>query len=271
MTASTITGAVGAPASTPFGRFAGLRSLFRKDVTEWVRGKRAWVILAVTTAFMILTAANSWFVHQIAAGLPAGEVPQEQLGSLVPADNLIAAIASQMFVVAAIFVAGSLLARERESGTLAWVASKPVTRASIWASKWVSSTVMLAVVAGIVPLGISVAVVTLLYGVPPIGLIVGIVAGVVATIAFFTAVGFALGTVIPGQAATIAAGFTVWALLPMIGGILPIEAYLPTSILSWPAAALTGQAAPIATPIAWFVVTAGLAGLAIRRMGRIEL
>jgi len=190
---------------------------------------------------------------------------------MAPVDNLLVSVSAQIFVVAAIFVAGSLMAREREAGTLAWVASKPVTRASIWTSKFVSATGMLALVAGIVPLAATVVLVTVLYGAPPIGVVIGLAAGIIAAIAFFTALGLGFGTILPGQAASIAAGFGVFALLPIIGSILPIAEFLPTSMVSWPAAALSGASVSWVTPVAWLVVTGGLTALAIRRVGRMEL
>ena len=114
-------------AASAFGRFAGLRPLLRKDITEWMRGRRAAVVFALSTAFMVLTAANAWIVARITEGLPSDVEPPAP-GSLVPLDNLLAAIGSQIFVFAAIFAVASVLVRERESGTLAWVASKPVSR-----------------------------------------------------------------------------------------------------------------------------------------------
>jgi hypothetical protein len=41
--------------------------------------------------------------------------------------------------------------------------------------------------------------------------------------------------------------------------------------LAWPAAALSGASVSFVTPVAWIVVTGVLAGLSIRRMGRLEL
>lgn len=270
MTASII-GADAAPVSSSFGRFAGVRQLVRKDATEWVRSRRIWVILATVTTFLVLTAANSRIVHLIAPSAGSGESPRE-LPSLGPTENLVGALATQMFVIAAIFVAGSLLARERESGTLAWVASKPVTRASIWASKWISSTAILSVVAGLIPLAITAAVVTLLYGAPPVGIVIGLALGLAAVTAFFVALGLALGTVIPGQAATIATTLTIFALMPMIAGAIPDGmSYIPTTMVTWPAAAIAGEAVPMITPVIWFASTVVLMVLAIRRIGRIEL
>jgi ABC-type transport system involved in multi-copper enzyme maturation permease subunit len=274
MTASIIGGPSGAtPVSVPFGPFAGFRPLLRKDATEWIRARRTWVILAVSGLFMVLAAANSWLISRFADTLPPGEAVQSNLGSLVPADNVLAAVASQIFVIATVMAAGSLLARERETGTLSWVASKPVTRRSIWLSKWASSTAMLSILAGLIPLAATVAVVTVLYGAPPVALVVGLSIGIVAVVAFFAAVGLAAGAFLPGQPAAIAAGIAVLALLPVIAGLIPfpIDAYLPTSMLAWPVGALSGQAVSFATPIAWLVVTSGVVAISIRRMGRLEL
>ena len=100
---------------------------------------------------MVLTAANGWITNQIAANVPDG-VEAPEVGSLVPLDNLFAAVGAQVWVLAAIFAVGSLIVAERQSGTLSWVASKPVSRSAIWISKWLSSTGMLAVSAVIVPM-----------------------------------------------------------------------------------------------------------------------
>ena len=45
MTAIAIADA-GRAASPTAGRFLGLRPLLRKDRTEWMRGKRAWIVAA---------------------------------------------------------------------------------------------------------------------------------------------------------------------------------------------------------------------------------
>ena len=71
MTAQTIGGAVAAPRPAD-RRLAGFGALVRKDLTEWTRGFRAWVVLAVTAAFMTLTAANGWITSRLIAALPAG-------------------------------------------------------------------------------------------------------------------------------------------------------------------------------------------------------
>jgi ABC-2 type transport system permease protein len=271
MTAQIVSGAVAAPRPAE-RRVAGFGALVRKDVTEWTRGFRAWVVLAVTTGFMVLTAANGWITSQIIAALPEGaEAPAPS--SLVPMDNLLAAVGAQIFVLAAIFAVGSLIVSERQSGTLAWVASKPVSRSAIWLAKWASSSAMLAVAAVVLPLVATVAVVVVLYGAPPVAAVAGFAAGMIALVAFFAAVGLAAGTIVPGQPAVIAVGFVVFALLPVIGGILgdAVNALLPTSILPWFAGLATGMPVGWTTPVAFAVVTAAVAGLGLYRMNRMEL
>lgn len=271
MTAHIVSGAVAAPRPAD-RRFAGFGALVRKDLTEWTRGFRAWVVLAVTSAFMVLTAANGWITSRIIAALPEGAAAPAP-ASLVPMDNLLAAVGAQVFVLAAIFAVGSLIVSERQSGTLAWVASKPVSRSSIWLAKWASSSAMLALAGVVMPLVATVAVVTVLYGAPPVAAVAGFAAGMIALVVFFAAVGLAAGTIVPGQPAVIAVGFVVFALLPVLGGVLgdDVAALLPTSILAWFAGLATGMPVGWTTPVAFAVVTAAVAGLGLYRMNRMEL
>ena len=40
-------------------RLLGLRNLVRKDLAEWMHGKRPWLVLGITTTVFALAAANS--------------------------------------------------------------------------------------------------------------------------------------------------------------------------------------------------------------------
>jgi ABC-type transport system involved in multi-copper enzyme maturation permease subunit len=256
------------PADRPL---AGLGALVRKDAAEWIRGRRTWVVASITGTFMALTAANGWITAQIAANVPDAEVATP--GSQLPVDNLLAAVGAQIWVLAAIFAVGSLIVVERQSGTLSWVASKPVSRTAIWMSKWLTSTAMLAVSAVLIPMVATVATVAVLYGAPSAAMVVGLGVGMVAVVAFFVAVGLAAGTFLPGQPAVIAAGFGVFAVMPILPAILPFDVapFLPTSMLTWAATLVTGGAVSIVTPVAWVVVTAAVVAVAVNRMARMEL
>ena len=252
----------------------GLRALVRKDVAEWIHGSRAVVVLAIVSLFMTLAAANMWINAWVIANVPeAAAGGADKMISLDPLANLMAGVASQIFVFATIFVAMSLLVRERESGTLAWIASKPVNRSSILVSKWLSASAVLWVVAGIVPLVLSAVVVTVLYGAPALGAVLVLAIGVGATIAFFVAVALAASTFQASQPAVAGITFAVLLVPTLLGAIVPFDlaSVLPTGILSWTMGLASGASVGFATPIAWLAGMVFLAVIGSRRMATLEL
>jgi ABC-2 type transport system permease protein len=270
---TAIAGATSVATPSTSGRFLGLRPLLRKDGIEWMRGKRAWIVALLTTLFMVLTAANGAITTYIRTNFPQPGMEGIPMPSLDPIVNLLAATGSQIFVIAAIFAVANLIVHERDTGTLAWVASKPVSRGSIWLSKWISSSVILAVAAAIVPFAITVGLVVVLYGPVEAAPILMVAIGMVAAVTFYAAVGLAAGSVLPGVPAILAVGLGVLFLVPTLAGLLPINVmpYLPTEILGWSVGFAGGQDVGWVTPIAWAIGTAALAAFAIWRMERIEL
>jgi ABC-2 type transport system permease protein len=273
MTASTISSSArpaGRTGST--GRLSGVGPLFRKDLADWRHGKRLWVVLTVTTLILVLTAANGAITSWVVANTPGAEAPSEPI-SLAPLDNFMAAIASQFILLVAILGAMSLLVAEREHGTLAWVASKPVSRPAIWVSKWLAAAVALSVIAGLLPMLVTFAVSSVLYGLVDIGAALVVAAGVVASVTFITAVVLAASTVISNQAAVAAIGFAVLFIPQIVVGLLPgdIGAFLPTSILPWAMGLAIGADVGLITPIAWAASLVILAAFAAWRMDKMEL
>ena len=273
MTASTIPATQAASQHHLWTRSTlGFRPLVAKDIAEWAHGPRALVVFVVTAIFMALSAANSWINAWIIANLPNAETGSAPI-SMVPIDNVMAAVSTQIFVVAAIFASMSLLVAEREHGTLAWVASKPVARGGIWISKAASASIVLWFAAVVAPIAIVTAVVTILYGAPPIAPVVAVIVGGGAAVAFFVAVVLAASTLVSSQPAVAAIGLAVMFLPSILGGLLPvsIEPYLPTSILGWAAGLGAGADVGFATPIAWAISIVALTALAVSRMERLEL
>ena len=90
-------------------------------------------------------------------------------------------------------------------------------------------------------------------------------------IALFVAIGLATATVVTSQAAVAAIGLGVLFLPQLIGGLLPIAEYLPTSIVEWALVAASGQAAGFATPLSWGLSVAALVAFSLQRMDRMEL
>ena len=255
----------------PADRLVGFGPLFRKELREWAHSKRIWVIVAVTTAFLALTAANGAITSWLVANVPGGEAPEGPI-SLDPTVNFFAAVSTQFFVIVAIFAAMSLLIGERDRGTLSWVASKPVSRASIWMSKWAAASVVLVIGAGIIPLVVSYGLATVLYGPVGIDTLVFAAIGASASITFMVAVVLAASVVVSNQAAVAAIGFVVFFLPQLLAGLFPVDItpILPSSILTWAISPVIGAEMAIATPIAWTVSLIALVGFASWRMERLE-
>ena len=272
MTASIVSSPARIAGRTLAGRLIGFAPLVRKDLGEWTHGKRLWVILVVTTLFMALSAANGAIVNWIIANAPS-DATVPQAASMVPLDNFLAAIGSQIFVMVAIFASMSLLVAERERGTLSWVASKPVSRGAIWVAKWTASAAVVSIVAGIVPLAVTFGLVVVLYGMVSAGVVAMTIVGTVASIVFIVAVVLAASTVVSNQPAAAAIGFAVFFLPSLFLGLSPVDLapYLPTSILPWAVGLGTGADVGLATPIAWAISVIGLAAFATWRLGRMEL
>ena len=255
----------------PADRLAGFGPLFRKELREWAHSKRIWVILAATTAFMALTAANGAITSWLVANVPGGEAPEGPI-SLDPMVNFLAAVSTQFFVIVAIFAAMSLLVGERDRGTLSWVASKPVSRAAIWLSKWAAASIVVSLVAGIIPLAATFGLAIVLYGPVGIDAFVFAAIGVTASITFMVAVVLAASVVVSNQAAVAAIGFVVFFLPQLLAGLLPVDIspVLPSSILTWALSPVIGAEMGIVTPIAWAVSLIALVGFASWRMERLE-
>ena len=127
------------------------------------------------------------------------------------------------------------------------------------------------VLAGLVPLAATVVLVVVLYGGLPIMPVLIMAVGIVMAIALFVAIGLAASTVVTSQAAVAAIGLGVLFLPQLIGGLLPIAEYLPTSIVEWALVAASGQAAGFATPLSWALSVAALVAFSLQRMDRMEL
>jgi ABC-type transport system involved in multi-copper enzyme maturation permease subunit len=253
-------------------RFAGFGPLFRKELGEWAHSKRVWVILAVTTMFMVLTAANAAINSWIIANVPDATVSGGGAISLDATVNFLAAVSTQIFVVVAIFASMGLLVAERDRGTLAWVASKPVSRGAIWLSKWAAAGIVVAIVTGIIPMAVTFGLVAVLYGSAGVAAFVFAAVGVAASIAFMIAVVLAVSTVIANQSAVAAIGFAVFFLPQILVSLVPVDIspFLPTSIISWAMGPVIGAEMGFVTPIAWAVSVIALVGFASWRMERME-
>jgi ABC-type transport system involved in multi-copper enzyme maturation permease subunit len=273
MNAVTIDPTAAAQASLGRPRLLGLRNLVRKDLSEWVHGKRPWIVMAVTTTVFAFATANAWISDWAVRSLPAepGDGPAKAV-SMLPLDNVLFAIGTQFIALAVIFATMSLLIAERDSGTLAWTISKPVSRTSVLVSKWLTATLILWVAAVVVPLAVTTVLATVLYGLPDLGTVVILGVTLITVPAFFVAVALAAGTLVPSQAAVGAIGMAVFAAPLIIAGIVPVLApFFPGSIFDWVVGFSLGAPSSLVTPIAWLVGLAGLFALARARLIAMDL
>jgi ABC-type transport system involved in multi-copper enzyme maturation permease subunit len=256
-----------ATATASAGFLPGFGGLLRRELTEWRRARRTWIVFGISAGFMTLTALNSW----LQAVLPE-EATEGTAGPILdPFMNLLSGVSSQIFVVAAIFAVMALITAERDSGTLAWTASKPVSRSAIWLSKLVASAAVLWVVAAIIPLAGTAALVLALYGPLSILPVVIVAIGMGMAIVLYVSVALAASTVVTSQAAVAAIAIGFIFLPQLIGVVVPGTELLPQSILQWSILTAAGESAGVVTLISWVATIAALVAFSTRRMERLEL
>jgi ABC-type multidrug transport system permease subunit len=216
---------------------------------------------------MVLGAMNAWIVRL----LPADVTNGEELPSMDALGNLIGPISTHVFVIVAVFAVIALITAERESGTLAWTASKPVSRSGIWLSKFVTATGMMWLLAGILPLAATVAVAAILYGSVPASTIAAVVIGMGMVTALYVAVALAASTLVTSQAAVAGITLAVLSVAPMLAAVLPDPLLMPTSILDWAVRLGVGAQAGFLSIVSWAVTLVALIAFSLRRMERMEL
>ena len=254
-------------------RLLGLGNLIRKDLSEWVHGRRPWIVMAVTSAVFAFAAANAWISDWAVRSLPVepGDGPAKAV-SMLPLDNVLFAIGTQFIALAVIFATMSLLIAERDSGTLAWTVSKPDSRTSVLVSKWLTATLVLWIVAVLVPLAVTTVLATVLYGLPDLTTVAMLGATLITVPAFFVAVALTAATLVPSQAAVGAIGMAVFAAPLIIAGVVPVLApFFPGAIFDWAVGVSLGGQASIVTPVAWLVGLGGLFILARARLAAMDL
>ncbi|HET9416597.1 MAG TPA: ABC transporter permease subunit, partial [Candidatus Limnocylindria bacterium] len=170
-----------------FGRLSGFGALARRELMEWRRARRAWIVLIVSGLFLTLAALNNWLISVLPGDVTEGAEPPV----LDPLMNLLSPVSTHVFVIVAVFAVIALITAERESGTLAWVASKPVSRSAIWLAKLTTASTVMFVVAAAVPLAATVALVVVLYGAVPVWTVVALAVGMAMIIVLYVAISLA--------------------------------------------------------------------------------
>jgi ABC-type transport system involved in multi-copper enzyme maturation permease subunit len=237
----------------------GFWPFFWKEISEWWKGRGALTTAVVLSALGTLgTLATR--IDELAGGIPTA-------AELDPTRNILGAQFQQWIVFASIFASIGMLIKERDSGTLSWTLSKPVSRSALLLAKWLAGPVMLTIFGLVIPLAWSMAVATFAYGsLPDLGAIATMGGWMVAIPAFVVALNLALATRVQSQAGIAAIGFGV-ALAPYLAStFLPIVAELwPTSMAQMAILVADGDAPNLPTVTSWAVtlVVIGFGGLLV--------
>lgn len=254
------------PASGPMSRLsAGLGNLVAKDVRDWLRTRRAPATLVTMTALGTLATLTAWIA--VSTGRHLGP------GALDPTTSVLGGGWSGTIPLVVVFATMGLMTAERERGTLGWSLANPVARPAFVASKFVTATIALVLLAVAIPLAIASVAATMAYGgAPDLGEVVRWGVALVPLVVFFVAVTVVLGTFLPSQG-PVAALAIVLTLLPRFLEVInkDVIQYLPTSMDSWVFGALHGASEPAATPIIWAVSVLVLLGAAMVRLERAEI
>jgi ABC-2 type transport system permease protein len=237
----------------------GFRPFAAKELLDWWKRRAALITaLAVSALGGIGTLATR--IDELAGGVPSPAM-------LEPTSNVLGGQFDQWVVLAAIFGSIGLLVGERSSGTLAWTLSKPIARPALLVAKWLAAVAVLAVVAVVVPLSVSVAVATWAYGaVPDLPTVARFGVLLLAVAAFIVALDLALATKLDSVAGIAAIALAVFATPYLLGSIAPsIAAWWPTAIGATAGAVASGAPLEPASIAGWAIglLAAGIAGVLI--------
>jgi ABC-2 type transport system permease protein len=264
MTALSSAGVAPASATGSAGFLLGFGTLFRREIADWARSRRAPIVGIATTALAVLTAVIPLLVAPGDSGEPL---------SLDPTVNVLLGWNGQMLQVIVILATMSLLSGERDRGTLAWSLTHPLARVALLAAKWSAAVLVLAAVGIAIPLAVSSVVATIAYGaLPDVGRILAFAALYVTVPALYVGLTIAIAAIVPGTAGVAGIAFLIAFMPSILAGLLPwIAEYLPTSIAMWVGAVTAGAAVPMTVPVALVVTLVALAAVAAIAFDREEL
>ena len=219
------------------GPLLGFGTVFRKEVTEWLRGRAAFIVAAVAIASAIFTTVIPFIVKA------TGEAGEGLALTNDPTANvLLGWRGAQTYAVIAVLATMALITAERDRGTLSWSLSNPVSPSSFIAAKFCAAVAVVGTAIVIVPVAISAVVATIAYGaVPNLGR-VAVFAGLFLTVPiFYVGLNVTLGSFVKSTAGVAGIALLVMFLPSAVGGLFPIvNEASPTSIGTWAWLTATG-------------------------------
>ncbi len=263
------------------GWTAGLRNMLRKENARWWSWKSLVAQLIIWTVIINMMVALGVFVI-VHIPAPSDDPNASKVLNDSPAGilrmglSMFFQIAGLAVLIGSVILAHDSILKERESGTAAWLLSKPMSRKAFVLSKLIANVVGLLVIIILVQAAVAYVQISIAYSgsVPLIPFLYGL--GILSVNGlFYMVLALALG------AFTLSRGVTLG--LPIVMGIIgsvllevikPLQYVTPWSLGSMALAAAQGVVLPdwaifpIIATIVWTIV---FAGAAIWRFEQIEL
>ena len=121
--------------------------MFRKELTEWLRGPKALIIAGVSIAGAVFMTLIPYIARATGESEAAGLVL-----TMDPTTNVLLGWTGLTVALIAIVATMALVSAERDRGTLAWSLTNPVSPTSIIAAKFSAAFLVFSVVAVLLPL-----------------------------------------------------------------------------------------------------------------------
>jgi ABC-2 type transport system permease protein len=198
----------------------------------------------------------------------------ESLGPLASAYDMFFNLGALAVPIGAVILAHGTIIGERQSGTVAWVLTKPVSHAAFVLAKFTGLALGLLTTAVLVPAAIAYAMLSVEAGGPvPLAPFVAAVGLLALNGGFYLALTLALGVFLRSRGAVLALGLVTLLGGDIVLGLVPATADL-TPWLFGRMAPMVAQGGPLLSP--WAVVVTGVWVVAflvaaLVRFGREEL
>lgn len=235
------------------------------------------VVGGIATVIGTLGALSSWLentVGDLQVKIGDGGGQSTHTYSTDPTVTTLALFQIPLVPVLAILASISLIAAERESGTLAWSLTKPAARTAFLAAKWTAALLVFGLVAVVIPITTSAIASTLAYGSPPdTALVIKSSSLYLAVPALWNAINLFAGVVIRSQATIAGLALLMMFTPALLGSFLPhhVVDASPVAIGTWVLGYAACDSVPMSTPVAWAVTLAILFGASIHLFQRQEL
>jgi ABC-2 type transport system permease protein len=233
--------------------FLGFATVFRKELTEWLRGPKTLIVAGVSIAGAVFMCLIPFIARATNQAAETGAEQSPLTLTMDPTTNVLLGWTGQTVALIAVVATMALVSSERDRGTLAWSLTNPVSPTSIIAAKFGAAFLVFSGAAVVLPLVVSSLLATIVYGsLPNLAMITSFGLLFLTLPAFYIALTIGLGTAIKSTAGVAGVAFAVMFVPQILGGLLPIIGELsPTSVGLWAMATATGEPASFLTLIGW--------------------